>query len=93
MRKPDGWTVRSVTGKSKYEIDDIARDKKALLENFEHSTNYEIVPVCLVPPELLDWVEKVRGNFLEYLDKYPNDSKSIERIRIEELNRILPEKK
>lgn len=59
----------------------------------EHCQKLEsIESVCLVPPELLVWVEMMRRHTRSVVDKFP-DEPCIEMELLEKLESIWPEKK
>lgn len=91
MRKPNGWIPWHKRGEYgllsciRREEHEAERAANSLGADPLHEQEWEIKPICFVPPELLEWVERVRA-FLDPIH-------SGEGILLEELNRIWPEKK
>lgn len=90
MRQPDGFIQRYPSGAWDHEtfLDYVDGDDP----DDQHGGPYH--PVCLVPPELLDWVEEMRRQlkcFYEWAGSGP-ETEWIE-DDLSRLNQILPEGK
>ena len=82
--------------------DDISSDRgdfddDLALIDFIKKDGWKIKPVCLVPPELMEWVEKTRVTLLEYqhglsMLGYTKLAEGLEIVLVE-LAKILPEEK
>lgn len=85
MREPDGY-CRKVFG-GQWDI----KDLRYVDELMGHPDYKEYEPVCLVSPELLDWVEIMRT----HLQSCPVDCPEYdcEKQYLNKLEMILPEKK
>jgi len=75
-RKPDGWVLQSGTGEIlPHYFEDTKERCEARASNdfYEYAGEHErfdcvVIPVCLVPPALLDWVEEVEKYLKVTLD-------------------------
>lgn len=84
-RKPDGWIAKKILGYHTSEPYLLIRLKfKTQLDNLKIDDL-----VAIVPPELLDWVEKARGYLEDGMEVADGTELALQLI--EEINAILPE--